>query len=283
MNGKILITGGAGFIGSHLCDELTEKRYDVRILDNLSEQVHGAWAAIPRYTNPKAEFSVGDIRDPVAVKDALKDVDAVFHFAAKVDVGQSMYEIEKYTEVKNMKYNDRNEQKAETGILEWFRPGEYEEVEQAIQDMKNIGIHKLRTGIPWADWFRDGSAEWYDWMWKKLSKEVEVLPCFLYTPPSLGEIPRTSSPPRNLKAYADFIDVMITRYGDYFEWAELWNEPNNTLEYDFTRDYSWFKFSQMIRMASYWAHQRGKKTLLGGMSPIDPNWLHTGISLRKKF
>lgn len=102
MNGKILITGGAGFIGSHLCDELTEKGYDVRILDNLSEQVHGAWAAIPRYTNPKAEFIVGDIRDPVAVKDALKDVDAVFHFAAKVGVGQSMYEIEKYTEVNNM-------------------------------------------------------------------------------------------------------------------------------------------------------------------------------------
>lgn len=173
-----------------------------------------------------------------------------------------------------MKYNDRNEQKAEPGILEWFRPGEYEEVEQAIQDMKNIGIHKLRTGMSWADWFREGSAEWFDWLWKKLSKEVEVLPCFLYTPPSLGEIPRTSSPPRNLKAYADFIDVMITRYGDYFEWAELWNEPNNTLEYDFTRDYSWSKFSQMIRMASYWAQQRGKKTLLGGMSPIDPNWLH---------
>src|SRR5690625_5891129 len=66
---------------------------------------------------------------------------------------------------------------------------------------------------------------------------------------------------------------MFTRYGDYFEWVELWNEPNNTLEYDFTRDYSWSKFSTMIRMASYWAQHRGKKTLLGGMSPIDPNWL----------
>lgn len=102
MNGKILITGGAGFIGSHLCDELTERGYEVRILDNLSEQVHGAWAAIPKYMNPNTEFVVGDIRDKMAVKDALNGVDAVFHFAAKVGVGQSMYEIEKYTEVNNL-------------------------------------------------------------------------------------------------------------------------------------------------------------------------------------
>lgn len=102
MNGKILITGGAGFIGSHLCDLLTENGYQVRILDNLSEQVHGPWAAIPGYLPRGTEFIVGDIRDPLAVRDALKGVDAVFHFASKVGVGQSMYEIEKYTEVNNL-------------------------------------------------------------------------------------------------------------------------------------------------------------------------------------
>lgn len=172
-----------------------------------------------------------------------------------------------------MQINNHRSSQPEIGILEWFRPGEYEEVEQAIQDMKDLGIDKLRTGISWADWYTSDAPKWFDWMWKKLGTAVEVLPCFLYTPPSLGEVPKTSSPPRNLKSYADFIDIMITRYGDYFEWAELWNEPNNTLEYDFTRDYSWSKFSTMIRMASYWAQHRGKKTLLGGMSPIDPNWL----------
>src|SRR5690606_33028300 len=82
-----------------------------------------------------------------------------------------------------------------------------------------------------------------------------------------------SAPPKYLKAYADFIDVMITRYGKYFEWVELWNEPNNKIEYDFTLDYSWNKFSKMIDMAAYWAKERGKKTVLGGMSPIDPSWL----------
>lgn len=159
------------------------------------------------------------------------------------------------------------------GIVEWFRPGQYEEVRQAIQDFRKLGITHLRTGVSWAEWYAEGTAEWYDWLFPELAKHVEILPCFLYTPPSIGEAPRVSSPPKDRKAFADFLDVMITRYGDYFEWVELWNEPNNNVEYDFTLDYSWNKFSEMIGMAAYWAQHRGKKTLLGGMSPIDPNWL----------
>jgi CDP-paratose 2-epimerase len=168
----------------------------------------------------------------------------------------------------------RNENtKTTVGILEWFRPGEYEEVKNAIQDLKALGISHLRTGISWADWYVEGTQEWYDWLFPELSKHVEILPCFLYTPPSIGEMEKTSSPPKELKAYADFIDIMISRYGEHFEWVELWNEPNNKVEYDFTLDYSWTKFSRMITMAAFWAKKKGKKTLLGGMSPIDPNWL----------
>lgn len=163
------------------------------------------------------------------------------------------------------------------GILEWFRPGEYEEVKNAIKDFQNLGIKHLRTGISWADWYVEGTREWYDWLFKELHAHVEILPCFLYTPPSIGEMAKTSAPPKDLKAYADFIDEMITRYGEYFEWVELWNEPNNKVEYDFTLDYSWNKFSTMIGMAAHWAQKRGKKTLLGGMSPIDPNWLQMMI------
>ena len=161
------------------------------------------------------------------------------------------------------------------GIVEWFRPGQYKEVEQAITDLNKIGISRLRTGVSWADWHRDNSDEWYDWLFPELAKHFEILPCFLYTPPSIGETEKVSAPPKNLKAYADFIDVMITRYGAYFEWIELWNEPNNIIEYDFTMDYSWNKFAEMIGNAAYWAKHRGKKTVLGGMSPIDPNWLQT--------
>src|SRR3954467_9669630 len=99
---KILITGGAGFIGSHLCDELLMKGYDVRVLDNLSEQVHGKDCDRPDYLNSDVDLMIGDVRDPYKVKQALKGVDAVYHYAAMVGVGQSMYEIKEYTDVNNL-------------------------------------------------------------------------------------------------------------------------------------------------------------------------------------
>ncbi len=102
MISKILITGGAGFIGSHLADELLAKGYYVRVLDNLSEQVHGRNAERPAYLNDAVDLVVGDIRDPKKVKEALKGIDAVYHYAAMVGVGQSMYEIKEYTEVNNV-------------------------------------------------------------------------------------------------------------------------------------------------------------------------------------
>ncbi len=102
MKKRILITGGAGFIGSHLADELINTGYEVRVLDNLSEQVHGKGQKIPDYLNPEVEFQLGDVRDKTAVESALKGVDAVFHLAAMVGVGQSMYELRDYTEVNNL-------------------------------------------------------------------------------------------------------------------------------------------------------------------------------------
>ncbi|HSF40956.1 MAG TPA: NAD-dependent epimerase/dehydratase family protein [Thermoanaerobaculia bacterium] len=102
MSGRVLITGGAGFIGSHLADELLEHGYQVRALDNLSEQVHGPDASRPGYLSPDVELVEGDVRDPEAVRRALGGVDSVYHFAARVGVGQSMYEIERYTSVNNL-------------------------------------------------------------------------------------------------------------------------------------------------------------------------------------
>jgi dTDP-L-rhamnose 4-epimerase len=95
---KVLITGGAGFIGSHLADRLLAEGHEVRALDNLDRQVHPEGER-PDYLDPAVELHVGDIRDHDAVASALDDVDAVYHFAAAVGVGQSMYEIERYTSV----------------------------------------------------------------------------------------------------------------------------------------------------------------------------------------
>jgi dTDP-L-rhamnose 4-epimerase len=95
---RVLITGGAGFIGSHLADRLLADGHDVRALDNLDEQVHGGKER-PDYLDPAVELHVGDVRDHAAVGRALDGIDAVYHFAAAVGVGQSMYEIERYTSV----------------------------------------------------------------------------------------------------------------------------------------------------------------------------------------
>jgi dTDP-L-rhamnose 4-epimerase len=95
---QVLITGGAGFIGSHLARRLLREGYEVRVLDNLTPQVHGADEP-PPYLDPDVEFVSGDVRDPEAVRDALRGVDVVVHFAARVGVGQSMYEIASYSGV----------------------------------------------------------------------------------------------------------------------------------------------------------------------------------------
>ncbi len=102
MSQHILITGGAGFIGSHLADELLAHGYRVRVLDNLSVQVHGPGRKRPAYLNSGAELVVGDVRDPKAVRRALENVDAVYHLVAAVGVGQSMYRLAEYTEVNNL-------------------------------------------------------------------------------------------------------------------------------------------------------------------------------------
>ena len=93
---RILITGGAGFIGSHLADELLSAGYQVRAFDNLSPQVHQSCER-PAYLDPDVELVVGDVRNRDALAAALEDVDAVVHLAAQVGVGQSMYRIEDYT------------------------------------------------------------------------------------------------------------------------------------------------------------------------------------------
>jgi dTDP-L-rhamnose 4-epimerase len=99
---QILITGGAGFIGSHLADELLAHGYSVRVLDCLDPQVHGEGRRRPDYLDPEVELQVGDVTDKEALVKALRGVDAVYHFAAAVGVGQSMYEVAHYTRVNNL-------------------------------------------------------------------------------------------------------------------------------------------------------------------------------------
>jgi len=159
------------------------------------------------------------------------------------------------------------------GVLEWFHVWDRDRVERAITDLKRIGVTRLRTGVSWADWMRPEGKDWYDWLLPRLAADFELLPCFLYTPPSIAVAPRPSAPPKDPKAYADWLDKIVDQHGEHFEYVELWNEPNNLTEWDWTLDPEWHVFCEMVGGAAYWMRERGKKVVLGGMSPVDPNWV----------
>ena len=99
MTDHVLVTGGAGFVGSHLVDALLAAGHRVRVLDSLEAQVHGGNPQPPDYLNPQAELVRGSVLDADTVRRALEGIDVVFHQAALVGVGQSMYEIARYCQV----------------------------------------------------------------------------------------------------------------------------------------------------------------------------------------
>src|SRR5687768_9876828 len=94
----VLVTGGAGYIGSHLVDALVRREYRVTVLDSLEPQVHrsGTW---PSYANPAVTYVRGDVRDRAVFEPLVLDADAVVHFGAAVSVGQSMYQVDRYVDV----------------------------------------------------------------------------------------------------------------------------------------------------------------------------------------
>src|ERR1041385_6352886 len=96
MKQTVLVTGGAGFIGSHVTDELITSGYKVRVLDNLSLLRHRAALRAPSFLHSEAEVIVGDIQDPDTLRRALNGVEFVCHLASAVGASQSMLDIRSY-------------------------------------------------------------------------------------------------------------------------------------------------------------------------------------------
>src|SRR5437763_6018725 len=142
------------------------------------------------------------------------------------------------------------------GVCQWFHFEDYHSVTTAVRLLNELGVRHLRTGLSWADFYRPGGKEWYDWQMNQLA-DFDVLLSIWHTPPSISEGNSCNSPPRRLRDFADFIDLVITRYGERFTHLELWNEPNNRLKWNFQEfDPWWRKFAEMIGDAAYWAKER---------------------------
>jgi CDP-paratose 2-epimerase len=159
------------------------------------------------------------------------------------------------------------------GFVEWFRLGKHDRVEETLPLLRASGAKRLRTHISWADHFAEGGADWFDWLIPKLASDFDLLPCIHYTPPSISRTGRTTGAPRDLRAYADFIDGLLTRHGRHFSHVELWNEPNNLLDWDWREDKDYLQFCEMAGAAAHWVRKRGWKAVLGGPCPFDPLWI----------
>ncbi|MEW5745963.1 MAG: NAD-dependent epimerase/dehydratase family protein [Nitrospirota bacterium] len=159
------------------------------------------------------------------------------------------------------------------GMSETFRTGACDEVEQVLHDLKALGVTELRAPVSWAHWQTPAGEEWYNWLIPRLTQEVQVLPCLVQTPPSLGVLPKTSAPPRDPRSFADFVEAFLTRFDKFLEYVELWNEPDKVYNWDWRLDPEWRIFSEMIGSAAYRAQQYGKKAVLGATCPTDPHWL----------
>ncbi len=159
------------------------------------------------------------------------------------------------------------------GIAEYFNINDFSQAELIIETIRKIGVTELRTVISWADWYARDGGKWYDWLLPALGKNFNLLPCFTYTPPEIAVEPKIFAPPKNPGDYTRFVDIMIKKYGEYFDAVELWNEPNNLNNWDRRLDPEWNIFSEMISSTAELVKNSGKLAVLGGLFPVDPGWL----------
>ena len=178
---QVLITGGAGFIGAHLTNELLEHGYKVRILDSLIPQVHAGRRTRPEYLSPEAELILGDVRNAAVVRKALHGIDVVYHLAARVGVGQSMYEIAEYTSVNNFGTAVLLEQLIENPVqrlivassMSIYGEGLYRRSDGSVVEHAERSIAQLRAG---------------SWELYEESEELKPLPTPESKPPCLTSV-----------------------------------------------------------------------------------------------
>ncbi|MCK6530074.1 GDP-mannose 4,6-dehydratase [Myxococcota bacterium] len=159
------------------------------------------------------------------------------------------------------------------GLVEHFRPGETERVERALAELQRLGVQDLRILLPWADWYAPGGEPWLAWLLPHLGRRVRLLPVVARTPATLGVAPRPSSPPRDPRSYADYLDLLVTRFGDCFEWVELWHRVEDRREWDPRLDPGGALLAATLGQAAHRMRLRGRGPVLTLPAPVDRAWL----------
>lgn len=158
------------------------------------------------------------------------------------------------------------------GICQWFHFEDKKRVHLARTYLRELGILHLRMDVSWADYCRPNGPAWYAWLFDEL-EEFELLPCVWHTPPSISRNGKSNGPPKHVRQFSEFLYVLLEAHGDRFDAIELWNEPNNWLKWDRKSDPKWQVFANMIEYGAGAVLPYGKTVVLGGMSPIDGEWL----------
>ena len=170
------------------------------------------------------------------------------------------------------------------GVCQWFHFGDYRLVDVTLETLRDLGVEHLRTGLSWADFHRAGGTEWYDWQMDRLHHSgLDILLSVWHTPPSISMDPARGSasvPPADTRDYADFIDTVIDRWGHAFDTLELWNEPNNPMKWSSRYDSDYSRYARLVIDAGNWARQRGKRTVLGGVTLLDLDFVDRMVETR---
>jgi CDP-paratose 2-epimerase len=165
------------------------------------------------------------------------------------------------------------------GLCQWFHHHDHRLLEATVAALDDLNVRHLRTGISWADYHRPAGHEWYDHLMEVLAHSgLQVLLSVWHTPPSISADPARGSasiPPARPRDLADFLDLVIDRYGHAFHTLEIWNEPNNPYKWDRRYDPDYRTFARMAIDAGHWARVRGRTTVLGGLTLLDYEFVRT--------
>jgi CDP-paratose 2-epimerase len=158
------------------------------------------------------------------------------------------------------------------GLVQWFPYADEARLRRVSRKVRSLGVTHVRTQLSWADWCRPDGPAWIARILEELDG-LDVLPVLHSTPPSFGEKPYTSSVPRDLTYYAEFVRRMCTDHATAFTHVQLWNEPTTWCDWDRDADRWWSRFAEMIRYAAAEATRAGKTVVLAGISPPDGSLL----------